>query len=140
MRVSTKRSRHLATVALLSVAAFACRARTSPEPESMTLSVQNSSDFQINVFAVPNLPSARVRLGTVSPMSDGQLRIPQAALGPGSELKVMVDPIGSTRPWLSPAVIVSSGTTPCLRVHADVDGDLGRSMLVTQVGSGPTCP
>jgi hypothetical protein len=132
--------RHLAGLTLITVAAFACRSRTSPQPESMMLSVDNRSSFQVNVFAVPSLPSARIRLGSVGPLSSGRLTLSETALGPGGELKVMVDPIGSTKQWTSSPITVASGTQPCLRVMADVDGDLDRSTLITQIGNDGACP
>jgi hypothetical protein len=140
MSIPALRARYVAGLALLTIAALGCRGRTAPQPESMTLTVDNRSGFQVNVFAVPSLPAARIRLGSVSPLSTGELRLTQAALGAGGELKVMVDPIGSTNEWMSGSVTVASGTQPCLRVMADVDGDLGRSTLYTQVGNGGTCP
>ena len=128
------------SIMLLTIASAGCHARTSPQPESMTLSVDNRSSFQVNIFAVPSLPSARIRLGSVAPLSAGQLSLTRSALGPGNELKVVVDPIGSTGEWVSPSLVVASGTRPCLRVEADVDGELGRSTLYTQAGGASSCP
>jgi hypothetical protein len=106
----------------------------------MMLSVQNSSEFQVNVFAVPTIPTARIRLGSVAPLSNGQLSLPETALGPGGALKVMVDPVGSTGEWISSSVTVSADTRPCLRVQSDATGDLARSMLTTSIGTGVACP
>jgi hypothetical protein len=106
----------------------------------MLLAVKNSSDFQVNVFAVPSMPAARIRLGSVGPLSDGQLKLPQSALAAGGVLRVMVDPIGSTTEWISPTVNVASGSHACLRVMADFDGSLQRSTLVTALGDGTDCP
>jgi hypothetical protein len=142
MKNPLPRSRHLA-LALVAMTAIACSSRTaattSAEPGSVRLAVQNSSDFQVNVFAVPSLPSARIRLGTVSPLSSGQLEIPSSALAPGGALKVMVDPVGATTQWTSQTINVSADLRPCLRVMADASGDLSRSTLVSQVGGTAGC-
>jgi hypothetical protein len=130
-------------MALVAVATMACSSRTpattSGEPGTLRLAVQNSSDFQVNVFAVPSLPSARIRIGTVGPLSSSQLTLPANALAPGGALKVMVDPVGSTTQWTSQTINVSADLRPCLRVIADASGDLGRSTLVTQVAGASGC-
>lgn len=132
----------LVSIALVTLTTLACgrsTASTTTEPGSMTLAVQNSSEFQVNVFAVPSLPSARIRLGTVSALSSGRLTLPQSALGAGGALKVMVDPVGSTTQWTSQTVNVSADLRPCLRVQSDASGDLGRSMLITGPGDNAGC-
>jgi hypothetical protein len=141
MTIPTLRPRHLVSAAFLSVVVLGCRGRTSssPSPETLSLSVQNSSEFQVNVYAVPSLPSARIRLGSVGPLGSGQLELPQMALGAGGELKVMVDPIGSTNQWVSPTIVLSDDTRPCLRLQADADGSLQRSTLYTHL-NGTACP
>ena len=105
----------------------------------MRLAVQNSSEFPVNVFAMPSLPSARIRLGSISALSSGQLSLPQSAIGPGGTLKVVVDAIGSNTNWVSPSITVSSDTRPCLRVQSDASGDLGRSTLYPQISGGSGC-
>lgn len=143
MTIPTARPRHLAGMALLVAVTLGCQSRTpqsESSPASMLLSVQNSSEFQVNVFAVPSAPSSRVRLGSVAPLSNGQLSLPQNALGAGGALKVMVDPVGSTSEWISSTVTVSAETRPCLRVQTDAMGDLARSTLTTHVGDGTACP
>ena len=144
MTTTTAYSHRLAA-ALLVVTALGCSRSTSEtttaaDPSSsMRLAVQNSSDFQVNVFAMPSLPSARIRLGSVGPLSSDQLTVPQSAIGPGNTLKVVVDPVGSTTDWVSPSITVSSDTRPCLRVQADAAGDLGRSTLYPQISGGSSC-
>jgi hypothetical protein len=103
------------------------------------LSVQNRSEFQVNVFAVPSAPSARIRLGSVAPLGTQSLALPNIALAVDGALRVMVEPIGSTSVWTSPMVTVSSDTRPCLRVQSDATGNLGLSTLTTQIGDGSAC-
>jgi hypothetical protein len=103
------------------------------------LSVQNRSEFQVNVFAVPSAPSARIRLGSVGPLGTQTLELPTTAIAIDGALKVMVEPIGSTSVWTSPIVTVSADTRPCLRVQSDATGNLGLSTLYTQVGDGSAC-
>jgi hypothetical protein len=139
MTISTARSRFLVSMAVLAVSALGCRARTSPDPESTMLSVQNRSEFQVNDFAVPSAPSARIRLGSVGPLGTQTLELPTTAIAVDGALKVMVEPIGSTSVWTSPIVTVSADTRPCLRVQSDATGNLGLSTLYTQVGDGTAC-
>jgi hypothetical protein len=140
MTTPTMSTRHLVGMVLLLAVVFGCRARTLPQPDSMTLSVDNRSEFQVNVFAVPSVPSARIRLGSVGPLSTGRLALPERAIGPGGALTLMADPIGSTSQWTSNSVTVSADTRPCLRLQANAFGDLSQSSLSTQLGSGSTCP
>ena len=144
MTITTAHTRHLAAVGLLVLASVGC-SKATPEtetaagPATMRLAVQNSSEFPVNVFAMPSLPSARIRLGSVSALSSGQLSLPQSAIGPGGTLKVVVDAIGSNTNWVSPSITVSSDTRPCLRVQSDASGDLGRSTLYPQISGGSGC-
>jgi hypothetical protein len=131
--------RRLGGMGLLIMAGLGCRARTSPQPDELQLSVQNSSDFQVNVYAIPSAPTNRVRLGSVAPLTSSRLSLPQSALAAGGQLRLLVDPIGSATEWVSPTVNVSSDTRPCLRVMSDVDGSLSRSTLYTSIGDGSEC-
>ncbi len=107
------------------VAAAACAASASmgndysmqPAPglASTVVHVENNNWADMDVFVVRQ--GLRARIGTVTSMSAADLRVPETLLGPEGDLQLMVDPIGSSRSFMTQPMMVSQGQRVRFRVE-----------------------
>ena len=91
------------------------------QPREVTVQVQNQNWSDMVVYAVRG--GMRVRLGTVSAMSRGSFPVPRTALAGSGQLRLLADPIGSSRGFLSDVLSVRPGQ----RVSLEVGHDLAMS-------------
>ena len=78
-----------------------------PEQEATTVRVRNQSFLDHNIYVLNG--GARSRLGTVSGNSTVVLRIPPSFVQPGSLVRFLADPIGSSTTPVSDQLVVSPG-------------------------------
>jgi hypothetical protein len=72
-----------------------------------TVRVANYNWLDVNVYAVQG--GTRVRLGTVTSMSNGNFQIPARFLQQSGSVRLMVDPIGSTEGYMTDGILVHGG-------------------------------
>lgn len=107
--------------------AASAASRPSAQP-SATLHVENYNWLDVVVYAVQG--TSRMRLGQVTSMSGADFRIPNRFLsGASDNLRLMVDPIGSTEGYITEGIVVRDGQ----RVSFNVQNALQFSSLM--VGS-----
>jgi hypothetical protein len=101
--------------------------RGSSQPTA-TLHVENYNWLDVVVYAAQG--NSRMRLGQVTSMSSADFRIPSRFLmGAADNLRLMVDPIGSTEGYMTDGIVVRDGQ----RVSFSVQNALQFSSLM--VGS-----
>ena len=94
-----------------------------------TLTVKNQNWLDMRVFMVRN--GARVSLGTVTSMTERTFEIPEAALGGGGfGARVVADPIGSRRGWVSESLSFFPGD----QLEVTLQNHLGISYLTFRSG------
>lgn len=94
-----------------------------------TLTVKNQNWLDMRVFMVRN--GARVSLGTVTSMSERTFEIPEAVLGGGGfGARVVADPIGSRRGWVSESLSFFPGD----QLEVTLQNHLGISYLTFRSG------
>ena len=75
----------------------------------VTLEGENNHWLDMRIYAVRS--GTRYRVGTVNGLSRGRLTIPRAFAGPGGEIRLMGDPIGSPGHIISDVIYLpESGT------------------------------
>jgi hypothetical protein len=79
----------------------------SPRNSPATLRVSNYNWLDVNVYAVQG--TTRMRLGTVTSMSNGTFQIPAHFLQTSNSVKLLVDPIGSTEGYITDGILVHGG-------------------------------
>ncbi len=72
-----------------------------------TVRVANYNWLDVNVYAVQG--GTRVRLGSVTSMSNGTFQLPARFLQQSSPVRLLVDPIGSTEGHMTEGIMVQSG-------------------------------
>lgn len=77
-----------------------------PRTETM-LRVENQDFLDMNVYVLRS--GQRIRLGSVPGLSSRVLPIPASLVGGGSELRFLVDPVGSNRTPISQEIFVEPG-------------------------------
>ncbi|MBV9109058.1 MAG: hypothetical protein JO306_06610 [Gemmatimonadetes bacterium] len=97
-------------------------ARTGSTP-SATLHVENYNWMDVVVYAVQG--NTRMRLGQVTSMSSAEFRLPSRFLSGGDNVRLMVDPIGSTEGYETDGILVHDGQ----RVSFSVQNSLQFSSL-----------
>lgn len=75
--------------------------------QDIPVHVQNHNWEDVVIYAVRN--STRSRLGQVTSMSTVSFVIPRAFMGTGSDIRLLADPIGSSRTFLTDALLLSPG-------------------------------
>ena len=81
-------------------------ARTGSAP-SATLHVENYNWMDVVVYAVQG--NTRMRLGQVTSMSSAEFRLPSRLLSGSDNVRLMVDPIGSTEGYETDGILVRDG-------------------------------
>ena len=81
-------------------------ARGSSLPTA-TLHVENYNWMDVVVYAVQG--TSRIRLGQVTSMGSANFRIPERFLAASENVRLMVDPIGSTEGYMTDGIVVRDG-------------------------------
>lgn len=104
-----------------------------PSPSyPVPLFIENHGYLDVAVYAMRSASGPRTRLGTVTGLSKARLTVPATEVQTGGSLMLYLHAIGSSRSWVSPAVLVSSEDAAVLEIYADPDGGLSRSTLYTR--------
>jgi hypothetical protein len=101
-----------AASALLAACATA-RAPANPQAET-TVRVENQSTLDMNIYVLRG--AERIRLGTVTAVSTGVLKIPNNLIFGATPLRFLADPIGGNRTPVSDEIVVSPGDQVTLRI------------------------
>lgn len=72
-----------------------------------TLIIENDSPSAVTVYALRD--GGRQRIGTIPGLSTERISIRRILLTPGGELRVAVDPIGSSRVYTAQPILVNEG-------------------------------
>ena len=83
---------------------------------TLLISNYNWSDMVIYVLR----GAQRSRIGSVTSMSTARFKLPESIAGTYGELRIVADPIGSTRTYTSPVINVVPGTQVELRVENNI--------------------
>ena len=121
--------RKAAAVVSITLSAGACASAaggSAAGPESgpysgqrgATVRVTNNNWATMTVYAVRG--TSRVRLGMVNSMATQVFTLPRSVMAGASGLRLLADPIGSNRVFLTPAVYVSAGEA----VQFDIQNNL----------------
>lgn len=98
-----------ATAATLGACAPAAEQAELGTPETRTtLVVENNNWQEMVIYLVRG--SLRSRIGSVPSLSTGKFTIPVSLTGGFGDLRVMADPIGSTRTYTSPVINIVPGS------------------------------
>jgi hypothetical protein len=136
MRVMDSRvSRMIAvTCAVMAIGGCAALAKGGTSV-TYPLIVDNRSDFEVVVYAMPTLTGNGVRIGNARSFSKTTMRIPRNALQSTDRLVLKLNSIGSNAaPWTMPAAQVDTAMVLALEIHADPSGGLSRSVLYMDSG------
>jgi hypothetical protein len=100
-------------------------ARRPAAAPAATLHVENYNWLDVVVYAVQG--NSRMRLGSVTSMSSADFRIPSRFLvGASDNLRLLVDPIGSSEGYMTEGIVVRDGQ----RVSFNVQNALQFSSLM----------
>ena len=137
--VNRRRVEQMALVVSAIVASGACAPAfhtANSSPETLALVVNNRSDFEVVVYAVPSAGSNGYRLGNARSFTLTTLNIPRNALR-GDVLVVQLHAIGTPTwlNWTSGDALIDSTVVAQLDIRADPSGDLSHSMLYTEAAS-----
>jgi hypothetical protein len=138
MRPRDHRRLAVATILLASALGGAACARLSkgaPSPRvTYPLVVNNRSDFEVVVYAVPSPGSNGIRIGNARSFSTTKLTVPRNGLQGAGVLVVRLHGIGSSsgsRSWTSPATPIDESLVAQLDIRADPSGNMRGSTLYT---------
>ncbi|HSU13823.1 hypothetical protein [Longimicrobium sp.] len=111
--------------ATTSAHASSVSASARSQAPTATLHVENYNWMDVVVYAVQG--TSRMRLGQVTSMSSADFRIPSRFLaGAADNLRLLVDPIGSTEGYMTDGIVVRGGE----RVSFNVQNALQFSSLM----------
>jgi hypothetical protein len=108
-------SESLIALAAAAIIAGGCASVTGPTQhrnadaasERTTIRVNNHNWSDMTVYLVRN--GTRMRLGSVSSLDTRTFEVPTSLLISAGEVRLMADPIGSTRVFTSPPVLIAQG-------------------------------
>lgn len=107
-----------AVAALLAMGACAPAAQQPDGPSAAptsTVRVTNNNWADMNVFVVRN--GMRVRLGTVTSLNTTTFRVPSAATRGVTQVRIVADPIGSSRGYVSEVLQLYPGQQVAMTVQ-----------------------
>jgi hypothetical protein len=106
----------LAAIALIAGSIGCASAFVDPGRNALPayIKVQNDNWLDINVYAVRW--DSRFRLGTITGLSTGYVRLPDALYADGS-IRLLADPIGSSETYLTETIPISRGEWIEFSVH-----------------------
>ncbi|MEJ2502851.1 MAG: hypothetical protein P8177_05970 [Gemmatimonadota bacterium] len=102
-------------LALALITLGACASSPRPaEPPYATLVVENDSPLTVNVYTLRS--GQRMRLGQVSGLRTEEFGLRRSVLGAGGDLRLLIDPVGSSRNYPSQSITVFEGDVVELQV------------------------
>lgn len=114
----------------LCAACFRAPRHAVPEPEPVTLEIQNHAFADMDVYAVTSAGgSPAVRLAMVTGLSSTRVSIRRAHLQPGGVLQLQLHGIGTRTQWVSPPLSVSPGERVALEINADATGNMSHTVF-----------
>lgn len=124
--MSRKRIRMMVTTLALTLGAGACATGGGPgarndaeqDAEVTLLEVENDNWQDVNVYMVRGV--SRFRLGTVTGNTSATFEVPATMLAAGGELRLMADPIGSRRPYVTEPIPFARGNTVIWRLGTNL--------------------
>lgn len=110
-------------VAALAMAVIGCAPATRgagagagmASAEPTTLIVENNNWSDINVYVLRS--GSRIRLGTVTSITKRRFTLPAGLSTASGDLRLIADPIGSTRVYMSPPIQFSEGDAIIWRIE-----------------------
>jgi hypothetical protein len=88
-------------------------------PESQTtLIVKNNNWQEVVIYMVRG--ATRARLGSVAGMGTGRFRLSDTMVSSAGDVRIMADPVGSTRSYTSPVIDVLPGAEVELQVQSNI--------------------
>jgi len=91
----------------------------APDPRpAAVVRVTNQNWQDVDVFIVQS--GIRQRLGMVAAMGTARYTVPRRFNAAANAIRLMVDPVGGTRGYLSQAVLVRPGQEVDLRIHLQI--------------------
>ena len=110
-----RRSSTLALLmALVATAACGYAGQGGPEPAYATLVVNNDSPMTVNIYTLRS--GQRMRLGQVSGLRTQEFALRRSMMGAGGDLRILIDPVGSSVNYPSQAITLFEGDVVELRV------------------------
>jgi hypothetical protein len=82
--------------------------------DAATLVVENNKWLDVNVYAVRN--GTRQRLGSVASLQTQRFRLPGWVTTGASELRLLIDPVGSEQMHLTEPIVVTDGSSIVFKV------------------------
>lgn len=113
-RQAHRRAAPALLLALLAVSGCAAMGQGGREPAYATLLVNNDSPMTVNVYTLRS--GQRMRLGQVSGLRRQEFDLRRSMLGAGGDLRLLIDPIGSSVNYPSQSITVFEGDIIELRV------------------------
>ncbi len=104
----------IATVAACSHNAKPGRDDNGPQPESR-LRVENRAFLDMTIYVL-SAGGGRQRLGTATGNTTAEFVIPSYIIGPANSIRILAEPIGSTRAPVSNSLSVQPGQTVTLTI------------------------
>jgi hypothetical protein len=101
---------------LILILAPGCATLGDPPGPVGTLVVENDNPMQVNIFAARN--GMRIRVGTVTGVSTQEFDLRQDMLTGAGELRLLIEPVGSTRTYPATPITVRQGDVIELRVSS----------------------
>lgn len=83
-----------------------------------TVVVRNDNWLDMNVYAVRG--NMKVRLGTVTALSEARLKLPRNLLAGGSDVYLLADPIGSSEKYATQRLMIPLGSRVDLRLANNI--------------------
>lgn len=129
--IRSRFSRSIMTLALGALAATACRPAvpTTPEPAVSALLIRNSSQFDVNVYALPTADAKPVWLATVPASGSRSVSLTRRALQSDGNLVVRTQAIGAAGTWTSNSVPVNRNLAAALDLFVNSVGNCSESHL-----------
>jgi hypothetical protein len=119
------------SLAALSIAACRPALRTVAEPALSALVVNNASQFDVNVYALPQRDGKPLWLATIPAATRRSVPITARALARSGEFSVRTQAIGSSSVWTSAATWINSNVFALLDLVTDRAGNCSESRLLT---------
>lgn len=99
------------------VARHGPQADTSSEDRT-TVSVKNDNSNDVRIYLTRS--TMRYALGTVPSMDERDFDIPSGALAPGSQLRLVADPVGIATPHRTEVLMLQPGQTILYRIRSEL--------------------
>jgi hypothetical protein len=108
----------VAAAALGACAPAAEHARLGNPESQTTLIVKNNNWQEVVIYMVRG--ATRARLGSVAGMGSARFRLSDTMVSNAGDVRIMADPIGSTRSYTSPVIDVLPGAEVELQVQSNI--------------------